>query len=236
MEDYIISSEYDGKPRKLFKCQCDFCQKDVWKPKHQINDKNFCSRECYFSFKENDAVGSWTEVNCAQCEKLVKKYIRHITANKTGIFFCSRECQKLFYKTEDRYCNNCNSILNDSQTKFCSITCQWDYQYKENIEKWKQGILLGYNLAEGMCSWLRKFIFEKFDSKCCQCGWAQINPATGKIPLQVDHIDGDYKNNKEENLRLLCPNCHSLTPTFGSLNKGKGREKRRLKLQGNSLT
>lgn len=44
--------------------------------------------------------------------------------------------------------------------------------------------------------------------------------------MQIDHIDGDYKNCRPENLRILCPNCHSLTPTFGALNKGKGRKLR----------
>ena len=35
-----------------------------------------------------------------------------------------------------------------------------------------------------------------------------------KIKLEVDHIDGDKYNNSRENLRLLCPNCHSTTPTW----------------------
>jgi 5-methylcytosine-specific restriction endonuclease McrA len=35
-------------------------------------------------------------------------------------------------------------------------------------------------------------------------------------------------NHNEKNLNLLCPNCHSLTPTYGSLNKGNGRLKRRI--------
>ena len=37
--------------------------------------------------------------------------------------------------------------------------------------------------------------------------------------LQVDHIDGNPDNNKGNNLRLLCPNCHSLTPTYKGGNK-----------------
>lgn len=40
-----------------------------------------------------------------------------------------------------------------------------------------------------------------------------------KIPLQLHHIDGDRKNNKLENLQLLCPNCHSLTDNFCGKNK-----------------
>ncbi len=41
------------------------------------------------------------------------------------------------------------------------------------------------------------------------------------IPLEVDHVDGDRTNNKEENLKLLCCNCHALTPTWRGRNNIK---------------
>ena len=56
-----------------------------------------------------------------------------------------------------------------------------------------------------------------------RCGWAERNLFTNKIPLSLHHIDGNYKNNKVENLELLCPNCHALTDNFGSRNIGNGR-------------
>lgn len=40
----------------------------------------------------------------------------------------------------------------------------------------------------------------------------------------MEHIVGDYTNNSEENLILLCPNCHSLTATYKGANKGHGRK------------
>jgi hypothetical protein len=39
------------------------------------------------------------------------------------------------------------------------------------------------------------------------------------IPLELDHIDGDRFNNLLDNLRLLCPNCHALTPTYRGKNQ-----------------
>jgi hypothetical protein len=41
--------------------------------------------------------------------------------------------------------------------------------------------------------------------------------------VEVEHIDGNWRNNLPENLTLLCPNCHALTPTFRGLNRGHGR-------------
>ena len=43
------------------------------------------------------------------------------------------------------------------------------------------------------------------------------------IPLEIEHIDGNALNNKEENLILLCPNCHSLTKTYRGANRGNGK-------------
>jgi ssDNA-binding Zn-finger/Zn-ribbon topoisomerase 1 len=70
---------------------------------------------------------------------------------------------------------------------------------------------------------------EKFGERCTICGWSKKNLATGKVPLEIDHIDGNSDNNTEANLRLICPNCHSLSPNFRNLNKGKGRSWRTAK-------
>jgi len=43
-------------------------------------------------------------------------------------------------------------------------------------------------------------MLKKADYKCEICGWGEINPFTGKVPLEIHHIDGNYKNNVEENL------------------------------------
>jgi len=53
-----------------------------------------------------------------------------------------------------------------------------------------------------------------------RCGCGQGPEWQGKkLVLQIDHIDGDFLNNRKENLRFLCPNCHSQTETFGAKNQ-----------------
>lgn len=53
---------------------------------------------------------------------------------------------------------------------------------------------------------------------CVLCGWCEHSP-DGRLPLELDHINGDHKDNRLENLRILCPNCHSLQPTHRGKNK-----------------
>jgi hypothetical protein len=53
---------------------------------------------------------------------------------------------------------------------------------------------------------------------CELCGWCMRAP-DGRIPVELDHINGDRCDNRLENLRILCPNCHSLQPTHRGLNK-----------------
>ncbi len=69
---------------------------------------------------------------------------------------------------------------------------------------------------------LKKRLFELGMKKreCEKCKWSQLS-LDGRIPLELDHINGDRHDNRLENLRVLCPNCHSLEPTHRGLNRRK---------------
>lgn len=69
-------------------------------------------------------------------------------------------------------------------------------------------------------------MLKKANYQCEKCGWNTINPYTNKVPLEIHHKDGNYKNTTENNLEVLCPNCHSLTNNFRA--RGKGRDSRKI--------
>ena len=123
-------------------------------------------------------------------------------------------------------CLVCGKEPARSMYKYCSNACQHEFQYRIYIERWKRGELKGLSSLGLVADPLKRYLREKYGNKCCLCGWSEINPTTGKVPLVADHIDGNWQNNHESNLRLVCPNCDSLGPTYAALNKGNGRRNR----------
>jgi hypothetical protein len=71
----------------------------------------------------------------------------------------------------------------------------------------------------------RTYLLRTREHRCVICGYSEW---TGQpIPLEVDHADGNPDNNTEENLRLLCPNCHAQTETYKGKGKHFGHDSRR---------
>ena len=123
-------------------------------------------------------------------------------------------------------CLQCGKETARAGYTYCSNTCQFVYQYAAYIERWKEGKESGLRVTGIVNNPIKRYLRNKFGNKCCLCGWAETNPKTMKVPLVADHIDGNWRNNTENNLRLICPNCDSLSPTYAALNKGNGREHR----------
>jgi len=151
---------------------------------------------------------------CPECDKTFKTIQAlnaHKVAHKKGKrYSVSRQKNPKTYE-----CINCgeNSVWNRSKiNKYCSNKCQVEYQYKHihrpNLEK---------GLIKDGSPILKRFLTEVYGEFCSECG---IGPEYNGKPLclEVDHIDGVSDNNLPENLRLLCPNCHSQTETYKAKN------------------
>jgi len=176
-------------------------------------------------------------VNCLNCQVEFKSCISDSRK------FCSKSCSATFnnkkrclineekIKKEKRkhrplknfgLCLNCNVDIirennrNSRYPKYCSLPCQAIFRMNERVSK---GI--------ASTKTLKLFLVKNNGEKCMKCGWCEKNPITNKVPIELEHKDGNSENNNLDNLELLCPNCHSLTSTYKALNKGNGRHKRR---------
>jgi 5-methylcytosine-specific restriction endonuclease McrA len=104
---------------------------------------------------------------------------------------------------------------------------------------WRRGSVVPSRPARPLGELLREGVFiQSFKLKkrllaaglkapaCEECGWAR-QTEDGYLPLELDHINGDSSDNRLENLRVLCPNCHSLKPTHRG-RKLRGRKNTRV--------
>lgn len=111
-------------------------------------------------------------------------------------------------------CRNCGIPVRQKPNIYCSISCQQRFKRRVSVEGGTAGKRA-----------LRSYLLECREHKCEVCGLAKW---MGKlIPLEMDHKDGDSANNRLDNLRLICPNCHAQTETYKAKNIGRGRHYRR---------
>lgn len=135
--------------------------------------------------------------------------------------FCSLSCAGkrpgIKKSNPPKKCIGCNNPLNSKRAqKYCNTRCQQAHQKQINLNdpnyKWSSATR-------------KKWLIELYGVKCSKCGLTEWNGQP--IPIELEHIDGNSDNNNEENVCLLCPNCHAQTPTYKARNKGNGRHFRR---------
>ena len=199
---------------------CLNCQSETVNPK-------FCSLSCSATYQMQHTIWPIRVKKLKHCEHCKSDFEIKSKAQK----FCTRRCARRSGKTGrqptifPKPCLQCKVLFQPYQgtrgQKYCSTKCMGEaYKHKTSSD---------YKSSDA----LRKYLKRTRAYLCSICGLSEWNSTP--ITLTIDHIDGNYLNNKELNLRFLCPNCHSQTPTFGAKNKGNGRYLRRLRYsQGKS--
>ena len=101
---------------------------------------------------------------------------------------------------------------------YCSKKCEGENKRRNTFERFQAGEVRERNT-------IRK-ILKDIKHECWSCGL--MDWRGHRLSLEIDHINGDAGNNMPSNLRLVCPNCHSITSTWKGRNRHKGRASRGL--------
>jgi len=155
---------------------------------------------------------------CAQCNKPTK-----------NPKFCSKSCSAIFNNIknpkrkkkpeplllcQNPECKNTFTKNRGSTGRYCKKTCFHEHTKIKKIEKFLEGKLNDLAIRK---TTIRNFLIKRQGGLCLICGNPPIH---NKKPIVfiVDHIDGNWKNNDEKNIRAICPNCNSQTDTFTGKN------------------
>jgi len=121
-----------------------------------------------------------------------------------------------------KVCGIESKVSHQKMNVYCSVACASEGKLLESVERLKQGLLSERATIRGALARIKGY-------RCEVCDISDYN--NQPITLQVDHTDGNPGNNDIDNLRLICPNCHSQTQSFSGRNKGNGRSYRGLPLR-----
>ena len=154
-----------------------------------------------------------------------------LTYEKRRNKFCSHSCAAAINnqgivrngiaRERRTHCLRCGEQISGAGYLYCSKACASTHRADKFAERLVSN---SPDVGHGSPASVRRHLIKLRGEQCEECGWNKRHPITDRVPLEVDHVDGNYKNNRMENLKLLCPNCHSLTLTFRNLNKGNGRK------------
>ena len=101
----------------------------------------------------------------------------------------------------------------------------------DTLRRWNVSAFADRRQFKARISLVKKYILAERQYRCAGvaerrfvCDVPLTSPIYHHKCLLLDHIDGDWRNNDRSNLRLLCPNCHSLTPTYKAKNRTHWRK------------
>lgn len=200
-------------------------------PKPNTTGK-YCSLTCASRSRAKGATRRVNEENylktptfCKGCDKILP-YQKVL--NKA--VFCGSSCSATFHNQQrgrsTKLCDCCNTpfVYSNKSQRYCSRKCFGII--KKNIttvRKFEKGLI-------DRRPTMKRILLDRHGHKCqdSRCGIEMWHDQP--VPLELDHIDGNAGNNMPDNVRLLCPNCHAMTPTSRGRNLGNGRKSRGIRV------
>ena len=154
--------------------------------------------------------GTVFSLDCCDYRKRIKK-------SYSGEVFCSKTCSTARKKKKMTYsnCVFCNGKAFGGN-KYCTPTCQQKSFHEERVKNWHKGDWSGRGV-----SFFKRAVRERDGLRCSVCSISTWNGSP--LTLELEHKNGNSSDNSSSNLCLLCPNCHSQTPTFRAKNRVNGR-------------
>lgn len=181
----------------------------------------YVDKKCACCGNNFKSLKSHEQIYCSRSCSAIINNQKFFKRKKINFVDDSGNFDKLKYDAYNENKPKCLVCGKTTKDKFCSKKCESEYKREEIFKNIENGDL-SYTHRQ-----YKKYMINKFGEKCMECGWEERNPVTKNVPIELEHIDGNSDNNSLENLKLLCPNCHSLTPTYKALNVGNGRHSRR---------
>lgn len=185
---------------------CEKCGKEFESKYSKYSDGRFCSKVCARAFS--------TKAKRLEINQKVSKTLSGVPLNIKLCYQCGKELTEA--PLHGRYCSE--ECCQQWRTKVAK-TKNYRFKEPEFLDKILQARKdRNLNRAqESLSSFtakktIRNYLIKFRGSACQICGITEWQ--NQPISLEVHHIDGNNKNNQEENLQLLCPNCHSLTNTW----------------------
>ena len=124
------------------------------------------------------------------------------------------------------YCKTEYTATRWAKGLYCTQTCSAKHVKEKKIEAWLAGEVKGWSGKTVQLSpFIRNYLKDTRGTACSKCGWDEYHPIDGRSLTEIDHIDGDAHNCAPSNLQIICPNCHSMTPTFRARNKNSKRQR-----------
>lgn len=164
--------------------------------------------------------------HCKNCSSIIEVPEQRQPNEVRDLEACSRSCSAELQEHErsKQKCLFCRTEGVWNGEYFCSQKCWISWRYSARINRMKEENI------EISGSALRRTLLWFYGNECLKCKRTEWNEK--KIPVDVDHVDGNADNNRWKNVRLLCLNCHGQTETYKARNDNSSRQYRRKRYEG----